>query len=245
MGLGWTQGRTIRMSNAKFIKRIALTLIAVMALGIALYFTFHPIEPDKSTVGMWLIFSVFSFVFAWPETIKSVSFLGSRIDFLEKQIKTLSNVLDLYWVSIRNANERIQKDIGLALPINIGASFLNLDEQLESNINDLQSMSQAIAERLNGIWDEMLVLLRKNGIDTRKIEAIPYYENPLFNPHWETINIGLPNSLLHLKTTAAHIAIKHYELMLSSDAELTADEKQRFAKLQTKFEDYARSTMVD
>lgn len=236
---------TMKMQTAKCWHRRILSAVSLMAFGLALYFSFQSLEHAVPMAGMWLVFCVFSFVFAWPETIKSISFLGSRIEFLERQVKTLSNLLENYWSRVRRAHEKVQRDIGLAVPVDTEATFMQLDKQLDGDIESFRETAEAVAEKLNGIWDEILLFLKGNGINTESIEAVPYYENPLFSPYWEAINIGMPNKLLYLNRMATQMAIKHYEQMLDANIELSADENERFMALQKRFETYARSIVVD
>src|SRR5690606_31406084 len=127
------------------------------------------------------------------------------------EVSNLSALLKAYWGEIKDQNRIAQDNTGLAIEINTQASFLTLDIQMEEKIQDMGGIALCAAKRLNGIWDEIIVFMKKNGVDTSKIESIPYYENPLYNPDWETINIGLPNAISYLNLISTQMAIKHYE----------------------------------
>jgi hypothetical protein len=52
------------------------------------YFSFWVIEPNYAMTGIWLTFSLFTFLFGWPERIESISFLGNNIKLREMENAT-------------------------------------------------------------------------------------------------------------------------------------------------------------
>jgi L-rhamnose mutarotase len=231
----------------KWVRRIVFSLAALASIFAGVYFSFLVESPNESLTGIWLAFAILMLALAWPEIVKSVNFVGNSIEFreLESEVKKLSNLMKSYWTELRNENDKAQKEYGFAIDIDTNASFLSLDKNLDDQLDSTENIAETIAKRLNGLWPEVLGLLKKHGIETTTIESIPYYENPLFNPEWEYINIGIPNSFVHLRQMLTQLALKHYESLTESGAQLSEDEQERLEILQQRLKRYAGNVLVD
>lgn len=184
---------------------------------------------------------------AWPELVKSVNFMGNSIELreLKSEVKKLNKIMDLYWIELKRENIKSRYEHGLNIEIDTNASFLSIDNVLDSQLKHTQELSGVISSRLDKIWPEILNFLRAYRIDTAEIEKIPYYENPLFNPEWETINLGIPNSFTYLRQLFTQLTLKHYEYVYDSGNMLSAEEMERFETLKKRLVTYAGSVIVD
>ena len=76
--------------------------------------------------------------------------------------------------------------------------------------------------------------MKNLGLDIRKYESVPYYENPFINRNWEMHNIGSKNRITKLKILLKHVEIKCFEqyLLINSNDE---DTKKRLLRLRDEF----------
>lgn len=77
------------------IRKIILSAISIAALLIAILSSFGE-ESSSALVGIWLTFSLFAFAISFPEAIKSISFLGGKIEpRLEEKINELKTLAEI------------------------------------------------------------------------------------------------------------------------------------------------------
>jgi hypothetical protein len=224
-------------------RRIVFSLFSSASIAAALYFSFFVQTPNYAMTGIWLTFSLFTFAFGWPEIAKNISFLGNSIELRELQTKVdkLSDQLSNYWKEIKSENEKND----FSVPIEIDASFEKLEIDLEKTIDFAAGHASEIGHRLGGIWDEIIAFLKSNQMDTTKIEAITYYNNPLYNPEWETINLAIPNSFTRLRALFTHLCLKHYEELTNKGVALSAAESMRFEYLKEELKHYTQHVLAD
>lgn len=229
------------------VRRTIFSLAAIASLYAGIHFSFLADKPNDSLTGIWLGFGIIMMTLAWPELVKSVNFMGNSIELreLKSEVKKLNKIMDLYWIELKRENIKSRYEHGLNIEIDTNASFLSIDNVLDSQLKHTQELSGVISSRLDKIWPEILNFLRAYRIDTAEIEKIPYYENPLFNPEWETINLGIPNSFTYLRQLFTQLTLKHYEYVYDSGNMLSAEEMERFETLKKRLVTYAGSVIVD
>lgn len=58
------------------MRKFVFTLVALISFGLAIWFSFKSLP---SLTGIWLTFSIFFIVLAWPEIAESISIFGNNI----------------------------------------------------------------------------------------------------------------------------------------------------------------------
>ncbi len=116
---------------------------------------------------------------------------------------------------------------------------MELDKDLEEEINSLGDDASFLAGRLDGIWEELLSFLKEQGVDTSKIEAVPYGKNPFWQPNWETTHLAIPNTRSRLRQISTQMSLKYYEIILANNIELSKAERERFELQKDKLSEYA------
>ena len=85
-----------------WVFRVLFSIASVGAISAAVYFSFFVPEADNAMTSIWLTFCLFTFLIGWPETVKSISFLGGSIELreLKKEVNNLSHLFGSYWKEI-------------------------------------------------------------------------------------------------------------------------------------------------
>jgi hypothetical protein len=231
--------------------KIILSLISAFSFIAGAYFSFIGNEGAVLTT-IWLTFSIITLVLGYPSTIESIQFFGSSIKFkhiteqvekITKEIQEASSKVDalqIYWNNIKKKNS----ENDMSIDIKADASLEELEAALKENVDYSEQSSSRISDRLETIWKEIADYLKTKGIDTSKFLTNDK-ENPFYLIDWELANIGLPNSYSYIRQLCTQILLKHYEIMLSKNIELSITEQKHFENLKIELESYAENCLAD
>ncbi|MEP0367240.1 MAG: hypothetical protein ABJN36_05120 [Cyclobacteriaceae bacterium] len=79
-------------------------------------------------------------------------------------------------------------------------------------------------------------LFSKAGLDYRKIERVPYYENPFALRNWEYHNIGLPNLFSNLRMKLFQLRVRTFETLTQLNPE-NKELKSELARYRKEFDE--------
>ena len=94
------------------LRRIIFSLVPMVSVCIAIYFSFGVPEANYAMAGVWLTFGLFTFTFGWPEVAESISFLGNKIKLREVK-STIDELKQLAELNVSALLEIIQTQIRL------------------------------------------------------------------------------------------------------------------------------------
>lgn len=90
-------------------------------------------------------------------------------------------------------------------------SDLELIISLEKNIKSLNNFFEMINCSYDRLDSDLKDFLKSQNFDVKKLEDVPYYENPFFNRDWELRNLGFHNIVLYLKGNILQLKVKNLE----------------------------------
>jgi hypothetical protein len=121
-----------------------------------------------------------------------------------------------YWVAIERTNKIEHIAPEFAVKIMTHDSPANLFEALYNSATDIEKFTNMLRGWDYALNDEVHAFLTKNGYDTKKYDAVPYYQNPFANRGWEIHNLGIPNTFTNLRVCMMQIEVRFLEEYLKT-----------------------------
>ena len=123
-----------------------------------------------------------------------------------------------------------QNESELKIEINKDTNFEELAKEIYENVDFVERTSNEILQFSEELNDKIIEQLKKLGYDATKWESIPYYENPFFNPFWETLVLGYNNVVKTTRLRMMQMEILYYTEYLKYNKDPESDERLKKVK---------------
>lgn len=150
-----------------------------------------------------------------------LSFFNTPDDLLDKVIISIKELMkekeidgikefniDETWKEIKLKWENIDAPLDLKIDCNLEQNMEELIEILRTEIKAVEKFHKNIKTSYSKLDEDLKFLLEKLEINTKRIEEVPYYQNPFINRDWETITF-FPNVLKKLKLLVLQVKLTH------------------------------------
>ncbi len=94
--------------------------------------------------------------------------------------------------------------------------------EINNSIAWVNDLIDSISRFLDGLPTDIADFLDSLGYDSASYRGVPYYKNPFEHAFWESLNLGMPNSMneimFHSKALEAHIAFTKLRFQTNNQA---------------------------
>lgn len=164
----------------------------------------------------------------------------------ESALAAVVSEMDAYWTNIEKINkfEHIAPP-DIAFPIDAQASFFRIMESCRTAIGHVEEYFDAFrtSDSDEQLKSDLVLLLRKKGVDARIFDSVPYYDNPFCNRNWESHYLGVPNAVQKISIDLMQAEIKYLEIFVQiNKGDRTA--RMRLENLKKKFSELAKTAGI-
>lgn len=143
-------------------------------------------------------------------------------------VSQVEREMESYWSTLRT-RQRLHPVPHLAVQIQPGTSGLMIFEDLRSKARDVEDLLEHYRLSDERIPDELKQFLKELGYDPKRLESVPYYENPFENRNWELHNLGSTNTLLDLQTLQIRAELLSLEEYVKHHSDATTATRRKAA----------------
>lgn len=132
-------------------------------------------------------------------------------------IKQVEDEMNFYWnriIKLQNDDET-----GMMIEIDVNSKFEEIIYDINSYLDYLVDALGNLSNSNDNLYNEILELLQKINYSKEKLESISYYENPIINRDWETLNIGTFNAISVIKVRIKQLELKYLEEIVKNNIE--------------------------
>ena len=166
-------------------------------------------------------------------------FINNNFKLDEQVLKSILLQINKFWQNIEFLNKyKHQAPEGFRMEIDINKNYIEIFDELQSNIEHLSDILKDIAEFNNTLWDDMVTYLERHNVDLSNVKHIPYYENPYSSPFWEMLCIGAPNLTNQSRLLLKQLSIKYLELFVQQNP-TNNDALKKLYELREEFKEIA------
>ena len=138
-------------------------------------------------------------------------FLEKNIIASNDMIRQIKTEISYFWERQKSKEFEL---VDLKIEKDFDKEILDLFDELESYVARIRNYCDCYAKSDETLFEDTIKVFKKYKIDTKLIEKIPYYHNPLINRNWEMHNIGRPNLFNHLSLAIKQLRIKILDELL-------------------------------
>lgn len=140
-----------------------------------------------------------------------LKFAESPFKVNESFLHSLQLEIEEYWSSLDQAHRRDHIVPELAVPISVVIGPEVLLSKLRHSLSRVHEVFNLLSSADASLNDEARELLLGLGYDLARYEALPYYENPLFNRNWELHAVAARNVLTDVYVLLQQLEVRFYE----------------------------------
>lgn len=150
-----------------------------------------------------------------------LSFFKSPKDLLEKVVTSIKNLMKekniegieefnikKTWKDMKSKWKAIVAPVDMKIDFNFEQDIKESIDMLEYEIEGIEDFHDYISDSYSKMEEDLKQLLEKLEIDKKRIEEIPYYQNPFINRDWEMITF-FPNRIKKLKLAVLQIKLSY------------------------------------
>ena len=142
-------------------------------------------------------------------------FLATSLKLNEFMIFQLRDSIKQFWDNINLIH--INDDTGLHRGIDPNITLLELIETIDKNFDEIEDFAKRFEISDGYFVKSFYKLCDQFGWDTEKLDQLPYYENPFFEPNWEIHNLGRPNIMTNARMYYYCFVVKILEQLSLND----------------------------
>lgn len=122
------------------------------------------------------------------------------------------------------------RDLEREYPLNLNSKdgFHEVLEKTKDLIQTCEVYLDRWVESDDRLQTDFIDVCDKLGFESKKVEELPYYQNPFINRNWEVQNIGFHNLKVDLKLALCQLEIKYLEEYIK----LNSEDKQASSRLE-------------
>lgn len=140
---------------------------------------------------------------------------ASTIKLTHSMMEQLQHSSKRFWDAISKIHAEDTTDLHRDFDINLSA--LDLMDIVERNFDEIERFMECFEISDNHYIRELESISQRIGWDLKKIDYIPYYENPFYNPNWEIHNLGRGNMMREARMNYYAMIVKVLELISAKD----------------------------
>lgn len=157
----------------------------------------------------------------------------------KEMIKQVDNEMKSYWKGIQMCSK---DDLtGLLMKVDTSCTGETLFSEINETLVRFTTLLDTIQESNRSLYEDIVDFLKKLDYSLEKIEGVPYYENPMIDRNWETLNIGVPNFIRSIRLYLKQIEVKYYE-EICKNPKVSASDKAKLEQVRREFSEQAQST---
>ncbi len=160
-------------------------------------------------------------------------FSEDSVNVIPTMILQIEDEMENYWSHISSIRQ--SDETGMMIELDANATYNDIIQDITSYLNYLLNIVQTLSFDNDNLYNEILELLDKLNIQTKKLKDLPYYENPIVSRNWEILNIGAFNSINVLKIRLKQLELKYYEENLKNNIQ-DVSKKLRLEKIKIELE---------
>lgn len=165
----------------------------------------------------------------------------------ESEVESIIREMVRYWDRIKLVNTTDHENAisDLQMDAMSEACFKEIHGRAEDAVNHIDEFAQQLAESDEGLEEEFLQLLRKNGVDTGFYESLSYYDRPFSMRNHEAHLYAMPNWIQSIRMDLAHIRVRYWEEYLKTHSK-DGEAWDQLQRAKDEFEEIAKTaTHVD
>lgn len=142
-------------------------------------------------------------------------YLASTIKLTHSMMAQLQESSRIFWSIINKIHSEDTSELHRSIDTNLSATeLMNI---VELNFSDIEKFMEFFEISDNQLMNNLRNLCKRIGWNFDKIDKLPSYENPFFNPNWEMHNLGRGNIMCNARMDFYTLIIKVLELLSIND----------------------------
>lgn len=147
----------------------------------------------------------------------------------DNMLLALEQSMDRYWNKLQTIDS---VDTHLKIKVNKDASIETLLDNIQTNFTSVEELFDIMYQSDEKLPDDLKELCARVGVDYKKFEEVPYYENRLIHRLWEYHCLGVPNVNAHLKMYFLQFCVKVFAELAKYSSEYNGILKECQNKLE-------------